>query len=100
MNSMIMRRVMVQGQVQGVGYRAWTQHTARRHGLEGWVRNRNDGSVEALFVGTAMAVELMIEECRSGPRSASVHTINVREVGSSELAMRGDGGGFVVLPTE
>jgi acylphosphatase len=97
---MIMRCIMVQGQVQGVGYRVWTQRTAMRHGLDGWVRNRADGSVEALFVGTVMAVESMIDACRSGPRSAHVQTVDVREAGPADLAMHDSAGGFAVLPTE
>jgi acylphosphatase len=100
MSNMIMRCVLVRGRVQGVGYRAWTQRTAMRHGLDGWVRNRADGSVEALFIGAIDVVELMIEACRSGPRSASVHSLDIREALPSDLAMRNDEEGFVVLPTE
>ena len=100
MSGAIMRCVMIQGRVQGVGYRAWTQRTAIRHGLDGWVRNRSDGSVEALFVGSVAAVELMIDACRSGPHSASVELVDIREAGPSDLAMRGSAEGFAVLPTE
>ena len=50
------RQVMIRGRVQGVGYRAWVEHQARAHDLEGWVRNRRDGSVEALFAGPADVV--------------------------------------------
>ena len=53
------RQVMISGRVQGVGYRAWVEHRARTHGLEGWVRNRRDGSVEALFAGPADVVSEM-----------------------------------------
>jgi acylphosphatase len=48
---MIVRHVIVRGVVQGVGYRAWTEHEARRRDLAGWVRNRRDGTVEAVFFG-------------------------------------------------
>ena len=53
------RQVTIRGRVQGVGYRAWVEHRARAHGLEGWVRNRRDGSVEALFAGPEKAAHLL-----------------------------------------
>ena len=58
--------------VQGVGYRAFVDHEARGRDLEGWVRNRRDGSVEALFAGPAEVVAAMIVACRRGPSSARV----------------------------
>ena len=63
----LIRHVVIRGRVQGVGYRAWTEYTAIDHGLDGWVRNRRDGSVEAVFAGTSDAVADMIEACRRGP---------------------------------
>ncbi len=57
----IIRQVIVRGRVQGVGYRAWVEHRARAHDLEGWVRNLRDGSVEALFAGPADVVAAMVE---------------------------------------
>ena len=54
------RLIVIRGRVQGVGYRAWTEYTALERGLQGWVRNRADGSVEALFVGP-VDVDAMIE---------------------------------------
>ena len=54
------RLVMITGRVQGVGYRAWVDHQARNHNLEGWVRNRRDGSVEALFAGPPVLVSEMV----------------------------------------
>ncbi|MGE0241665.1 MAG: acylphosphatase [Parvibaculaceae bacterium] len=62
----------ITGRVQGVGYRAWTAHEARRLGLVGWVRNRRDGSVEAVFKGHEKAVVRMLSECRRGPAGARV----------------------------
>lgn len=68
-------RAIVTGQVQGVGYRAWTVRQARRLGVGGWVRNRADGSVELLAAGDATAIELLLDACRRGPPSAIVHGI-------------------------
>jgi acylphosphatase len=64
--------VRIEGRVQGVGYRAWTRRAALSLGLEGWVRNRRDGSVEAHFQGPDEAVLAMIERCRQGPGAAGV----------------------------
>ncbi len=68
-------RVLVRGRVQGVWYRGWTVEQASRRGLRGWVRNRRDGSVEALFIGAADKVEDMIEACREGPPAARVDAV-------------------------
>ena len=62
----------ITGRVQGVGYRAWAIETAGRLGLRGWVRNRADGSVEALVIGADDPVAAMIEACREGPFAARV----------------------------
>lgn len=68
-------RVQIYGRVQGVWYRAWTVREAEARQLVGWVRNRIDGSVEALFAGDAGAVRGMIEACRVGPPAARVERI-------------------------
>jgi acylphosphatase len=68
-------RVIISGRVQGVGYRAWTVHTASELGLRGWVRNRNDGTVEAVFSGEDDIVFQMIERCKDGPMMARVDGI-------------------------
>jgi acylphosphatase len=65
----------ITGRVQGVGYRAWTLREARRRALRGWVRNRLDGSVEALFIGEADKIADMISLCRKGPMLAQVQDI-------------------------
>ncbi len=65
-------RLRIAGRVQGVGYRAWAIQAATRLGLRGWVRNRADGSVEALVIGPDDAVSAMIEACREGPFGARV----------------------------
>lgn len=68
-------RAWISGKVQGVWYRGWTVETARGLGLSGWVRNRSDGSVEALFAGPAEAVDRMVEACRRGPQAAIVRAV-------------------------
>ena len=70
-------RAEITGKVQGVWYRAWTAETAAAHGLAGWVRNRPDGSVEALFSGPDEAVERMLADCREGPPLARVADIRI-----------------------
>jgi acylphosphatase len=86
-------RLRITGRVQGVGYRAWTIDMAVRLGLRGWVRNRADGTVEALAIGNEDAVAAMIEACRDGPFAARVGEVRVDEAGD-------DGSqGFRPLPT-
>lgn len=89
----IARRLRIRGRVQGVSYRLWTVQTARGLGLDGWVRNRLDGSVEALAVGPADTVELLIERCRSGPTAARVDDIEIEEAAGIVPA------GFTQKPT-
>lgn len=72
-------RLRITGRVQGVGYRAWAIETAERFGLRGWVRNRADGSVEALITGEEDAVAAMIEACREGPYAARVGDIAIND---------------------
>ena len=93
----VARLVVIRGRVQGVGYRAWAEVTALEHGLQGWVRNRRDGAVEALFAGPAEAVAAMIEACRQGPPGARVDAIDQRAADPSELALRRRGELFSVL---
>jgi acylphosphatase len=86
-------RVVIEGRVQGVGFRYWAERVARELGLAGWVRNRRDGSVEALFAGPPDDVSEMLDRCREGPASAAVTSVRVVE-GAGEAA-----DGFEVLPT-
>ena len=99
MSVVIIRRVVVRGRVQGVGYRAWTEDTARELGLQGWVRNRHDGAVEAVFAGPGETVLKMVESCRQGPYGAHVTGIDQRPGTTEDLAMRPVGEEFSVLPT-
>ena len=75
----IRRRVIVRGRVQGVFFRGSTQQEARVRGVDGWVRNRRDGSVEAVFEGPADAVEAVVGWCREGPRWAHVDDLEVAD---------------------
>ncbi|XP_027937499.1 uncharacterized protein LOC114192108 [Vigna unguiculata] len=70
-------RVVIKGRVQGVFYRNWTIENATQLGLKGWVRNRKDGSVEALFSGNVDAVQEMEQRCRRGPPDALVTGLQV-----------------------
>ena len=92
-------QVTIRGRVQGVGYRAWVEHRAKRAGLEGWVRNRTDGSVEALFAGPAKIVAEMVALCRHGPPSARVETVLRETAGEDQLDLRRPGEQFSVLST-
>jgi acylphosphatase len=74
---MIRRRVIVRGLVQGVFFRDSTRRLAQRHGVAGWVANRADGAVEAVFEGEADAVERLVEFSREGPRGAQIESVEV-----------------------
>lgn len=94
-----LRHVTIRGRVQGVGYRAWVEHRARAHALEGWVRNRRDGSVEALFAGPPAVVADMVASCRRGPSAARVDAVDDEPAHSDALNWRPPGERFSVLPT-
>lgn len=70
-------RIVISGRVQGVFFRSWTVDRARVRGLDGWVRNRRDDTVEALFAGPADAVDQMLEACWRGPDYATVTDVKV-----------------------
>ena len=74
---MIACRLRIHGRVQGVRYRAWTVKTAASLGLVGWVRNRSDGSVEAVVQGDTASLAAMIEACNAGPAAAQVSSVAV-----------------------
>lgn len=90
---MICLHAVISGRVQGVWYRAWTLKEASKLGLSGWVRNRTDGTVEALFSGPAPTVDAMLAKCRKGPPLARVDAIAV------EPAENPVESGFHKLPT-
>ena len=76
---MIRRRVIVRGLVQGVFFRDSTRRLAQRHGVSGWVANRADGAVEAVFEGEPDAVERLVAFSRKGPRGAQVESVEVMD---------------------
>ncbi len=93
----IIRHVIIRGRVQGVGFRAFVEHESLRRGVEGWVRNCRDGSVEAVFAGEPAMVSGMIEACRRGPHSSRVDAVDQRDGTEAELAKRAPGEVFSVL---
>ncbi|MGB1006626.1 MAG: acylphosphatase [Thalassobaculaceae bacterium] len=85
-------RLRIRGRVQGVGFRDWVATAARAHGLSGWVRNRRDGSVEALLVGAPAALAAMRAVCETGPALARVDTVCAADgAGSEEVSAPRDG---------
>lgn len=92
-------RLRITGRVQGVGYRAFVEAEARARSLEGWVRNRRDGSVEAVLAGEREAVEEMTAACWRGPPASRVAAVEAAEAAASDLAPRRPGEPFSVLPT-
>jgi acylphosphatase len=79
----VTRRLAVRGRVQGVGFRYAMVRAAVRFGINGWVRNRADGTVEALVQGTPAAVEAIIAWARRGPDAAVVESVDVTEAGGA-----------------
>jgi acylphosphatase len=86
-------RLRIEGRVQGVGFRVFVERSAVALGLDGWVRNRRDGGVEAVVSGTPAAVEQMIERCHVGPPASRVDRV---EVLAEDEAIAS---GFMVKPT-
>ena len=95
----MIRHVVARGRVQGVGYRAFVEEEALRRGLEGWVRNRRDGTVEAVFTGADATVATIIEACRRGPPAALVEAVDAQEGDMRLLEQRRPGERFSVLRT-
>jgi acylphosphatase len=95
----VIRHVLIRGTVQGVGFRYWTRRTATARGLQGWVRNRRDGSVEAVFFGPEQAVAEMIALCRRGPASARVGAVDETAAEPDALNLRRRDERFSELPT-
>jgi len=86
-------RAIITGAVQGVWFRAWTMQEASARRLDGWVRNRRDGSVEAVFAGPAEIVDDMLQACHHGPDAAWVREVAVTDEAENPVP------GFRKLPT-
>ena len=91
--------VTIHGRVQGVGFRYFIEKNAIERALDGWVRNREDGGVEAVFVGAGPRVEEVLELCRKGPRGAKVERVDLREEEAAGLIPSSRPTGFYVMPT-
>jgi acylphosphatase len=81
----VRKRVVVHGRVQGVGFRYAVDRAARSRGVAGWVRNRADGTVEAVFEGETEPVESLVHFCREGPRGAYVERVEVMSEAAEPL---------------
>lgn len=90
---------IIKGRVQGVGFRAWVQHQAELRGLQGWVRNRRDGSVEAVFAGSSEGGKAILKVCHQGPPGSHVEGLDARDVSEALLAERPGGSGFAIIAT-
>jgi acylphosphatase len=90
-------RVTIRGRVQGVGYRAWTQMEASVLGISGWVRNRANGDVEALFAGPLDAVDALCAACWHGPFQSQVTNVHVEDASEADVALCGDAPGFRLI---
>ena len=86
-------RMVIEGRVQGVWFRGWAAGEAARLHIRGWIRNRRDGTVEAIFAGAAADVDAIIKACRQGPPAARVETLIQHPAEAPE------GMGFRSLPT-
>jgi acylphosphatase len=86
-------RLVIEGRVQGVGYRWWARSHARMLRLRGWVRNRRDGSVELLAIGPVDLVEQFVAACRQGPAAAQVKSVARLDVEAPDVV------GFEERPT-
>jgi acylphosphatase len=95
----VVRQVVIRGEVQGVGFRYWTRRTATARGLQGWVRNRRDRTVEAVFAGPEHAVADMIRLCRRGPDAAWVDSVEEKPAEPDVLDLRKKAERFSELPT-
>ena len=95
----VIRHISVRGRVQCVGFRAFVEHEALKRHLGGWVRNRRDGTVEAVFSGEVAAVAAAVEACRYGPMSGRVDALYEDDGSADDLKLLRPGDVFSVLPT-
>jgi acylphosphatase len=93
----VVLHLIIRGRVQGVGYRHALGMAAQRLGLAGWVRNRFDGSVEAVIEGRRADCDALVHWARRGPPAARVEQVDVRDASAAEARVAGEG--FRMLPT-
>lgn len=84
MSETLTRHLLIRGRVQGVGFRNYLEYKAQQLGVSGWVRNRNDGSVEVMVQGSETAVAAIIECAQRGPRASQVSGVTVSDVAAAE----------------
>lgn len=94
-----MQRIIVRGRVQGVYFRKFVEDAAEQHNLEGWVRNRRDGAVEAVFSGADDDIAAVIDACRRGPPRAHVEGIEMLPASADDLKLRPAGVRFSQIDT-
>src|SRR5947209_2081108 len=94
------KRLMIRGTVQRIGFRVWVEREALNLGLKGWVRNRSDGAVEVLVAGSSEGLAAMIERCWKGPPLAKVESIDIETATALDLGHRRPGEAFSLLATE
>jgi acylphosphatase len=93
------KRLMIRGTVQGIGFRVWIEHQAMSLDLKGWVRNRRDGAVEVLLAGPQPTIAVMIERCWKGPPLAKVKSIDIEDAAPADLGFRRAGEDFSLIAT-
>ena len=94
------KRLMIHGTVQKIGFRAWVERRALALGLNGWVRNRRDGAVEVVVAGPPPAMAQMIDYCRNGPPLARVESIEIEDAAALDLGHRRPGEAFSLIATQ
>jgi acylphosphatase len=94
------KRLMIRGVVQGIGFRAWSEREALALGLRGWVRNRVDGSVEMVLAGAPDQIAAMVERCRKGPPLSKVEAVEVEDAAMLDLGLRRPGEAFSLIATK
>jgi len=93
-------RLHISGLVQGVGYRAFLAREATRLGVHGWVRNRLDGSVEALARGAPEALDALVDAAKRGPGGSRVDAVRIEPADDAALGDASGGEGLTIAPTE
>jgi acylphosphatase len=94
------KRLMIRGVVQKIGFRVWVEREALALGLKGWVRNRTDGAVEVVIAGPPSMIAQMVSRCRVGPPLAKVESLDVEDAVPIDLAKRRPGESFSLIATQ